>query len=112
VRIRIYKTIILPAVLYGCITWSLILGEEYRLRLFQNKILKWVFGPKKDEVVGRWEKLRNQQFRDLYSLPSIIKEDEIGGAFSKNGEKRNAYIYWWENQRERDHYEDQDLGGG
>jgi hypothetical protein len=51
-KIRIYKTIILPVVLYGCETWSLTLREEHRLRVFENRVLRRIFGPKKDEVTG------------------------------------------------------------
>jgi hypothetical protein len=66
-KIRIYKTIILPVVLYGCETLSLTLREEYRLRVFENRVLRRIFGPKRDEVTGEWRKLHN----DLYSSPSI-----------------------------------------
>jgi hypothetical protein len=68
-----YKTIILPVVLYGCETWSLTLREEHRLRVFQNMVLRRIFGWKKDEVTGEWRKLHNEELRDLYSLPSIIR---------------------------------------
>jgi len=51
-KIKIYRTIILPVVLYGCETWSLTLWEEDRLRVFENKVLRRVFGPKRDEVTG------------------------------------------------------------
>jgi len=57
--------------LYGCETWSLILREERRLRVFENRVLRRVFGPKKDEVTGEWIKLQNEELRDLYSLPNI-----------------------------------------
>jgi hypothetical protein len=66
----IYKIIILPAILYGCETWSLTLREELRLRVFENRVLKRIFGPKKNEVTGEWRKLRNEELRDLYSSPS------------------------------------------
>jgi hypothetical protein len=72
-KILIYKTIILPVVLYGCETWSLTLREEHRLRVFENKVLRRIFGPKRDEVTGGWRKLHNEEFRDLYSSPSIIR---------------------------------------
>jgi hypothetical protein len=68
-----YKTIILPVVLYGCETWSLTLREEHRLRVFENRVLRRIFGPKKDEVKGEWRKLHNEELHDLYSLPSIIR---------------------------------------
>jgi hypothetical protein len=71
-KMRIYKTIILPVVLYGCETWSLTLREEHRLRMFENKVLRRIFGPKRDEVTGGRKNLHNK-LRDLYSLPSIIR---------------------------------------
>jgi hypothetical protein len=58
-KIRIYKAIILPVVLYGCETWSLTLLEAHRLRVFENRVLRKIFGPKRDEVTGEWRKLRN-----------------------------------------------------
>jgi hypothetical protein len=73
VNIRICETIILPVVLYGCETWSLILREEHRLRLFENRVLRRIFGPIRDEVIGGWRKLHNEELRDLYSKPSIIR---------------------------------------
>jgi hypothetical protein len=74
VKIRIYETIILPMVLYGCETWSLTLREDHRLRVFENRVLRRIFGLKRDEVTGEWRKLHNEEFRDLYSSPSIIRK--------------------------------------
>jgi hypothetical protein len=65
-----YTTIMLPMVLHGCETWSLKLREEHRLRVFENRVLRRIFGPKRDEVTGGWRKLRNEELRDLYSSPS------------------------------------------
>jgi hypothetical protein len=62
-----YKTIILPVVLYGCETWSLTLREEHRLRVFENRMPKKIFGPKRDEVIGEWRKLHNEELCDLDS---------------------------------------------
>ena len=59
-KIKIYRTIILPVVLYGCETWSLTLREERRLRVFENRVLRKVFGPKRDEVTGEWRKVHNE----------------------------------------------------
>jgi hypothetical protein len=72
-KLRIYKTIILPVVLYGCETWSLTLREEHRLRVFENRVLRRIFGPRRDEVTGEWRKLHNEEPHDLYSSPSIIR---------------------------------------
>jgi len=58
-KIKIYRTIILPVGLYGCETWSLILREERRMRVFENRMLIRIFGPKRDEVIGEWRKLHN-----------------------------------------------------
>jgi hypothetical protein len=71
IKIRIYKIIILPVVLYGCETWSLTLREEYRLRVFENRVLRRIFSLKRDEVTGGWRKLHNKELRNLYSSPSI-----------------------------------------
>jgi hypothetical protein len=68
-----YKTIILPVVLYGCETWSLILREEHRLRVFENRVLRRILGPKRDAVMGEWRKLRNEELCGLYSSPSITR---------------------------------------
>ena len=73
VKIKIYRTIILPIVLYGCETWSLTLREERRLRVFENRVLRRVFGPKRDEATEEWRKLHNEEFSDLYSLPNIVR---------------------------------------
>jgi hypothetical protein len=71
-RIRIYKTIILPVVLYGCETRSLTLREEHRL-VFENRVQRRIFGPKRDGVTGEWRKLHNEELPDLYSSPCIIR---------------------------------------
>ena len=73
IKIKIYRTIILPVVLYGCETWSLTLREERRLRVFENMVLRRVFGPRRDKVTGEWRKLRLEELKDLYSSPNIIR---------------------------------------
>ena len=70
VVIPLCSPIILPVVLYGCEAWSLTLREERRLRVFENRVLRRVFGPKRDEVTGEWRKLHNEELSDLYSLPN------------------------------------------
>ena len=72
-KIKIYRTVILPVVLYGCETWSLKLREERKLRVFENRVLRRVFEPKRDEETGEWRKLHNEELRDLYSLPNIVR---------------------------------------
>jgi hypothetical protein len=73
VKIKIYKTIILPVVLYGCETLYVTLREEHRLRVFENRVLRRIFGPKRDEVTGGWKQLHNEELHGLYSLPSIVR---------------------------------------
>jgi hypothetical protein len=63
----IYKTIILPVVLYGCKIWSLTLREVQRLQVFENRVLRRICGPKRDEVTGEWRKLHNEELRNSYS---------------------------------------------
>jgi hypothetical protein len=77
VKVKIYKTVILPVVLYGCETWSLTLREENRLRVFENRVLRRIFGPKRDEVTGEWRKLRNEELHNLYSFPDIIRQVKL-----------------------------------
>jgi hypothetical protein len=72
-KIKIYRTIILPVVLYGCATWSFTLREEHRLRVFENRVLRRIFGPKRDEITGEWRRLHNEELYDLYSPPDIIR---------------------------------------
>jgi hypothetical protein len=95
-KIGISKTINLPVVLYGCETWSLTLREEHTLTVFENRVLRKIFGPKRDEVTGEWRKLHNEELRDLYSSPSInriTKSRRMRWAdhVARMGEKRNEY---------------------
>jgi len=63
----------LPVVLYGCESWSLISREERRLRVFENRVLRRIFGPKRDEVTGEWRKLHNEELKDLYCSSGIVR---------------------------------------
>jgi hypothetical protein len=95
-KIRIYRTIILPVVLYVCEAWSLILKEERRMRLFENRVLRRIFGPKTDEVAGEWRKLHNVELNGQYFLPNIvrvIKSRRLGwaGHVARTGEGRGVY---------------------
>jgi hypothetical protein len=74
IKIEIYRTIILPVVLYGFETWSPRLSDGCGLRVFENRVLGSIFEPKRDELTGEWRKLHNVQFNDLYPLPNIIRE--------------------------------------
>jgi hypothetical protein len=71
-KINIYRTVIL-SVLYGYETWSVTLREEHRLRVFENRLLRRIFGPKRDEVTGEWRRQYNEELNDLYSSPNIIR---------------------------------------
>ena len=72
-KIKIYRNKILPFVMYGCETWSLTLREERRLRVFENRVLRGILGPKRDEVTGEWRKLCNEELNDLYCSPNIVR---------------------------------------
>jgi hypothetical protein len=96
VKIKIYRTIILPVVLYGCESWSLTSREECRLRVFENRVLRRIFGPKRDEVTGKWRRLHNKELYALYSSPSIIRVIKSrrlrwAGRVARMGERRGAY---------------------
>jgi hypothetical protein len=83
-------------VLYGCETWSLTLREEHRLRPFENRVLRRIFGPKREELMGDWRKMHNKELHYLYSSPNIIGMIKSGRVrwtwhVARIGEKRNAY---------------------
>ena len=73
VKIKIYRTTILLVVLYECETWSLILGEERKLRVFENMVLRRIFGLRRDEVTDEWRRLHNVELNDLYCTPNIVR---------------------------------------
>jgi hypothetical protein len=80
--VKIYKTIILPVVLYGCETWSLKLGEDHRQRVFENMVLRRIFGPKRDELTGEWRKLHNEQLHNCTHHQILLgrsNHGELGG---------------------------------
>ena len=95
-KIKIYRTIILLVVLYGCETWSLTLREERKLRRFKNMVLRRIFGPRRDEVTGEWKRLLNEELNDLYTSPNIvrvIKSRRIRWAehVARMGEEKRVY---------------------
>jgi hypothetical protein len=88
--------------------WSLTLRKEHRLRVFENRVLRGIFGPKRDEVTGEWRKLHDKELRDLYSSPSIIRivksrRMRWTGHVARMGRRGTRIDHWWESQRERDH---------
>jgi hypothetical protein len=95
VNVKIYKSIIVPVVLCGCETWSVTLREGHRLRVFGNRVLRGMFGPKRDEVTGEWRKLHSGELHNLYSSPDIrqIKSGRMSweGHVARMGEGRNMY---------------------
>jgi hypothetical protein len=83
-------------VLYGCETWSLTLREEHRLRVFENRVLRRIFGPKRVEITGEWRKLRNGELHNLYSSPDVIRQIKLrrmrwAGHVARMGGRRNVY---------------------
>ena len=108
---NIYRTIIWPVVLYGCETWSLTLREERYLRLFENMVLRRIFGPSKDEVTGEWRRLYNVELNDLYSSPNIVRVIKSrrmrwAGHVARMGEERVGIGCCWGNRREGEKWGD------
>jgi hypothetical protein len=94
-KIKIYKTVILPVVLYGCETWSLTLREEHNLMVSENRVLRRTFGPKREED-GSWRKLHNDELHSLYSSPNIVmviksRKTKWAGYVAHMGEGRGVY---------------------
>jgi hypothetical protein len=96
VEVKICKTIILPVVLYGCETWSLTLRKEHRLRAFENRVLRRIFEPKKNEITGDWSKFYSEDLHIVYSSPNIIGQIKSrrmrwAGHVARMGEERKVY---------------------
>jgi hypothetical protein len=114
-KIKIYKTVILSVVLYGCGTWSLSLGEEYRLRVFENRVLRRIFGPEREED-GSWKKLHNNELHSLYSSPNIVRVMKSrrmrwAGHVARMGEGTEVYRVLVGRPEGRRPLEDLGLGG-
>ena len=108
-KIKIYRTIILPVVLlYGCEVLSLTLREERKLRVFENMVLRRIFGPRRDEVTVEWRRLHNEELNDVYTSSNIVRVIKSrrmrwAGYVARMDEERGVLGSWWGNQRERDH---------
>jgi hypothetical protein len=116
-KIQIYKTVILPVVLYGCENSSLTLGEEHRLRVFENRMLREIIGPKREED-GSWRKLHNDELHNLYSSPNIVRVIKSrrmrwAGHAARMWDGRGVYRALVERSegKARDHWEDLGVGG-
>jgi len=95
-KLKIYRTVILPVILYGCESWSTTLAVEHTLRVFENKVLRKVYGPKRDEMTGEWRRLHNKELHGLYDSPDIVKiikseTTKVGRPCCSDGEKRRLY---------------------
>ena len=110
IKIKIYRTIILPVVLYGCENWSLTLREGLGLMILENVAVRRIFGPKKDEVTGEWGKLGNEELNDLYPSSYLIRVLKSRMLWARHvarmWERRGHTSFWWGNLRERDHLQD------
>jgi len=76
-KLKIYKTVILSIILYGCESWSTTLADEHTLRVFENKVLRKIYGPKREEMTGEWRRLHNEVLHGLYDSPEVVKTTEI-----------------------------------
>jgi hypothetical protein len=113
-KIKLYKTVILSVVLYGCETWSLTLGEEHRLRVFENRVLRSIFGPKRED--RSWRKLHNDELHDLYSSPNIVRAIKSrrmrwAGHVARMGRGELFTGFWLGGPKVKDHWEDRGVGG-
>jgi len=115
-KTKIYRAIILPVVLYGWETWSLTLREERKLRVFENRVLRRIFGPRKDEVTGEWRRLYNEELNDLYSSPNIVRVIKSrrmtwAGHVACMGEERGVYRVLVGKLEGRNHWGDLGIDG-
>ena len=114
-KIKIYRTVILSVVLYGCETWFLTLREERKPRLFENMVLR-IFGSRKDEVTGERRRLHNEALNNLYYSPNIVRVIKSRRMrwvehVARMGEERGCIGSWCGNRREGDHWGDLGIDG-
>jgi len=115
-KIKIYRTIILPVVLYGCETWLLTRREERKLRLFENMVLRRIFRPRRDEVTGEWRRLHNEELNDYYSSPNIVRVIKSRrmrwvGHVACMGEERGVYRVLLGKPERKNHWGDLGVDG-
>jgi hypothetical protein len=102
--------------LYGCETWSVTLREEHRLKVSENRVLRWIFGPKRKELTGEWRRLHNEELNDLYSSPNIIRviksrRTRWARHVARRGKREVPTGFWWGDLREGDHLGDPGVDG-
>ena len=115
-KFKVHRTMILRVVLYGCKTWSLTFRDERRVRVFEKRVLKRIFGTKMDVVTGEWRKIHNEELNDTYCSPIIfrvIKSRRMrwAGHVARMGDRRGVYRVLVGNLRERNHLEDPGVDG-
>jgi hypothetical protein len=115
-KVKIYKTIVQPIVLCECETWSVTLREEHRLRVFENGVLRRIFGPKRDEVTGEWRKLYSGELHNLYSSPDIVRQIKSRRMswvehVARVGGGRKCMGFWGESPKDRDDLKERGIDG-
>jgi len=115
-KIKIYRTIILPVVFYGCEIWSLTRREERKLRVFEDMLLRRIFGPRRDEVTGEWKRSHNEELNELYSSLNIVqviisRRMRWAGHVVRMGEERGVYRVLLGKPEGRNHWENLGIDG-